>query len=155
MLCVRCLRGSAVGALSRGVSASARPATSIGAGNATKRSLTIPTLFRPRLSYPRASPSISTAVSAGPAGTASEATSSSSITNAASAATGIFSAGIPKPSTHPAMAGTQLRTVVRNTFRPSHRVRKRRHGFLARRRSRTGRQTLTRRRAKGRGDLSH
>ncbi|KAI9660870.1 MAG: hypothetical protein M1829_006435 [Trizodia sp. TS-e1964] len=61
----------------------------------------------------------------------------------------------PKISSHPALQGTQVRTAKRNTFRPSHFVRKRRHGFLARKRSRTGRAILTRRRLKGRTTLSH
>ncbi|KAL2007049.1 hypothetical protein VTN00DRAFT_8487 [Thermoascus crustaceus] len=42
----------------------------------------------------------------------------------------------------------------RNTYNPSRRVQKRRHGFLARLRSRGGRKILMRRRAKGRKWLS-
>ncbi|KAF4629902.1 hypothetical protein G7Y89_g8247 [Cudoniella acicularis] len=37
-----------------------------------------------------------------------------------------------KMSTHPAMEAMQVRCAPRNTFNPSHFVRKRRHGFLAR-----------------------
>ncbi|TVY50271.1 50S ribosomal protein L34 [Lachnellula cervina] len=58
-------------------------------------------------------------------------------------------------STHPSMAATQIRCAGRNTFSPSHFVRKRRHGFLARLKSRTGRMILKRRRAKKRSSLSH
>ncbi|CZT18351.1 related to ribosomal protein L34, mitochondrial [Ramularia collo-cygni] len=49
----------------------------------------------------------------------------------------------------------QLRGAKRDTFNPSHVVRKRRHGFLSRLRTRTGRMILKRRRAKGRNTLSH
>lgn len=42
----------------------------------------------------------------------------------------------------------------RDTYNPSRRVQKRRHGFLARLRSRGGRKVLLRRRAKGRKFLS-
>ncbi|KAF8608847.1 hypothetical protein BDV93DRAFT_210547 [Ceratobasidium sp. AG-I] len=40
-------------------------------------------------------------------------------------------------------------------YQPSQRVRKRRHGFLARLRSRSGRKVLARRRFKGRRSLTH
>ncbi|KAH6673186.1 60S ribosomal protein-like protein L34 [Halenospora varia] len=60
-----------------------------------------------------------------------------------------------KMSMHPAMASMQVRCAPRNTFNPSHFVRKRRHGFLSRLRSRTGRMTLQRRKAKRRSTLSH
>jgi large subunit ribosomal protein L34 len=43
----------------------------------------------------------------------------------------------------------------RATLDPSHRVRKRRHGFLARNRSKTGRRILMRRRLKHRKSLTH
>ncbi|KAF8920000.1 ribosomal protein L34-domain-containing protein, partial [Mucidula mucida] len=50
----------------------------------------------------------------------------------------------------------QLRFVKYGTeYQPSQRKRKRRHGFLARLRSRTGRKILLRRQAKGRKYLSH
>lgn len=62
---------------------------------------------------------------------------------------------LPKISSHPSLASIQVRCGPRATYDPSHRVRKRRHGFLARLRSRTGRMMLKRRKQKGRGTLSH
>lgn len=62
---------------------------------------------------------------------------------------------LPKISLHPALANIQVRNGPRDTFNPSHRVRKRRHGFLSRLRSRTGRMTLKRRKLKRRSTLSH
>lgn len=62
---------------------------------------------------------------------------------------------LPKISAHPSLVSLQVRYGPRNTFNPSHRVRKRRHGFLSRLRTRTGRMTLKRRRMKGRSTLSH
>jgi len=50
---------------------------------------------------------------------------------------------------------TQVRGAKRNTYDPSNVVRKRRHGFLARLRSRTGRKILKRRMLKGRSTLSY
>lgn len=62
---------------------------------------------------------------------------------------------LPRISTHPSLANVQIRCGPRNTFNPSHKVRKRRHGFLARLRTRKGRAILKRRKAKGRSTLSH
>lgn len=62
---------------------------------------------------------------------------------------------LPKISSHPALGAIQIRCGPRNTFNPSHFVRKRRHGFLSRIRTRTGRNTLARRRVKKRSTLSH
>jgi len=58
-------------------------------------------------------------------------------------------------SASPALQSLQVRNGPRDTFDPSHRVRKRRAGFLARNGSRTGRAILKRRRLKGRKTLSH
>ena len=62
---------------------------------------------------------------------------------------------LPKISTHPALSTTQVRCGPRNTFSPSHFVRKRRHGFLSRVKTRKGRATLQRRKSKKRSTLSH
>lgn len=62
---------------------------------------------------------------------------------------------LPKISSHPALGAIQVRCGPRNTFSPSHFVRKRRHGFLSRIRTRKGRATLQRRKAKKRSTLSH
>ncbi|KAI5838593.1 60S ribosomal protein-like protein L34 [Morchella snyderi] len=61
----------------------------------------------------------------------------------------------PRISSHPALRALQVRNGPRNTFDPSHRVRKRRVGFLARKRTRGGRAVLKRRQLKGRRSLSH
>ncbi|KAJ9668876.1 hypothetical protein H2201_001122 [Coniosporium apollinis] len=62
---------------------------------------------------------------------------------------------LPRISAHPGLASQQVRCGPRDTYNPSHLVRKRRHGFLARIRTRTGRNILKRRRAKGRKSLTH
>lgn len=62
---------------------------------------------------------------------------------------------LPKVSTHPALQGIQVRNGPRDTFKPTNLVRKRRHGFLSRLKTRKGRATLKRRKAKGRNTLSH
>jgi large subunit ribosomal protein L34 len=55
----------------------------------------------------------------------------------------------------PALSLLQVRGAKRDTYDPSHRVRKRRHGFLSRLRSKNGRNTLKRRKLRGRNTLSH
>lgn len=62
---------------------------------------------------------------------------------------------LPRISNHPSLASVQVRNGPRDTYNPSHRVRKRRHGFLARVRTRKGTAILKRRRLKGRATLSH
>ncbi|EGP85754.1 uncharacterized protein MYCGRDRAFT_45465 [Zymoseptoria tritici IPO323] len=62
---------------------------------------------------------------------------------------------IVQPTSQTGLSILQVRGAKRDTFNPSHVVRKRRHGFLSRLRTRTGRMTLKRRRAKGRSTLSH
>jgi large subunit ribosomal protein L34 len=56
-----------------------------------------------------------------------------------------------KISSSAAFAGTQIRCGPRDTYNPSHIVRKRRHGFLTRLRT----KMLMRRLVKGRTNLSH
>mgnify|MGYP004554747275 CR=1 FL=1 len=60
-----------------------------------------------------------------------------------------------KISASPAFAGVQIRCGPRDTYNPSHIVRKRRHGFLSRLRSKKGRKLLMRRLTRGRTNLSH
>lgn len=60
-----------------------------------------------------------------------------------------------KISASPAFAGVQIRCGPRDTYNPSHIVRKRRHGFLSRLRTKKGRKLLMRRLVKGRTNLSH
>jgi large subunit ribosomal protein L34 len=62
---------------------------------------------------------------------------------------------LPKITAHPALSSIQVRCGPRDTYNMTHLVRKRRFGFLARKRSRTGRKILKRRMAKGRYNLSH
>lgn len=67
----------------------------------------------------------------------------------------LFASGIPqlRPAV-PALGGIRF-TTYGSEYQPSQRKRKRKHGFLARLRSRTGRKILIRRRAKGKVALSH
>lgn len=60
-----------------------------------------------------------------------------------------------KISSHPALGSIQIRCGPRDTYNPSHFVRKRRHGFLSRIRTKKGRKLLMRRVKKGRWNLSH
>ncbi|KAF2832267.1 hypothetical protein CC86DRAFT_313181 [Ophiobolus disseminans] len=60
-----------------------------------------------------------------------------------------------KISAHPGLGSMQIRCGPRDTYNPSHTVRKRRHGFLSRIRTKKGRKTLMRRLTKGRWNLSH
>ncbi|KAF2134259.1 hypothetical protein P153DRAFT_363238 [Dothidotthia symphoricarpi CBS 119687] len=60
-----------------------------------------------------------------------------------------------KISAHPGLGSMQIRCGPRDTYNPSHIVRKRRHGFLTRLRTKKGRKLLMRRLNKGRWNLSH
>lgn len=60
-----------------------------------------------------------------------------------------------KISAHPALGSLQIRCGPRDTYNPSHLVRKRRHGFLSRIRTKKGRKLIMRRLKKGRWNLSH
>ncbi|KAF2854751.1 hypothetical protein T440DRAFT_542306 [Plenodomus tracheiphilus IPT5] len=60
-----------------------------------------------------------------------------------------------KISAHPGLGSTQIRCGPRDTYNPSHIVRKRRHGFLSRIRTKKGRKTIMRRLKKGRWNISH
>lgn len=69
----------------------------------------------------------------------------------------LISTGMPslRPrATVPTLGGVRF-TTYGSEYQPSQRKRKRKHGFLARLRSRTGRKILIRRRAKGKVFLSH
>ncbi|KAK2753581.1 hypothetical protein FQN54_007358 [Arachnomyces sp. PD_36] len=59
-----------------------------------------------------------------------------------------------QPTTTRSFSATTFLGAKRDTYNPSRRVQKRRHGFLARLKSRGGRKILMRRRAKGRKFLS-
>lgn len=80
-------------------------------------------------------------------------------TVAPSTATHAITADIPTASfqlpSQPGLSLLQVRGAKRDTYDPSHRVRKRRHGFLSRLRSKNGRNTLKRRKLRGRNTLSH
>ncbi|KAF1993068.1 hypothetical protein P154DRAFT_557904 [Amniculicola lignicola CBS 123094] len=62
---------------------------------------------------------------------------------------------LPKPSMHPGMMSMQIRCGPRDTYNPSHLVRKRRHGFLSRLKTKNGRKMIMRRLKKKRWSLSH
>lgn len=74
---------------------------------------------------------------------------------ATSTVTGVADALAPRISASPVLRALQVRNGPRDTFNPSHRIRKRRSGFLSRSKTRTGRSTLKRRQLKGRKTLSH
>ncbi|KAJ5569843.1 uncharacterized protein N7459_009273 [Penicillium hispanicum] len=61
---------------------------------------------------------------------------------------------LQQPQQSRSFSATAALGVKRTTFRPSRRVQKRRHGFLSRNRAIKGRQTLIRRRMKGRKAMS-
>ncbi len=161
MLCTSCLRGLAKTAIrphtaqpiKLTLSAAPRrypPHIPSPSPVSSKPNLTIPTPHRTLLTRPPLRPSI------GPLSPFSTPTPTTIPTNLTATTTSTTHPDLlPKISTHPSLAGIQVRNGPRNTYDPSHFVRKRRHGFLARKRSRTGRAILLRRRAKRRGVLSH
>ncbi|KAH7132013.1 ribosomal protein L34-domain-containing protein [Dendryphion nanum] len=122
----------------------ARPTTS-----AVVRSIFTPTT--PRLNIPSTSRSISLLSMRRPALPTSALLSINPNTTPSPEALDLA----PKISSHPGLAATQIRCGPRNTFRPSHFKRKRRHGFLSRLMTKNGRKTLMRRIKKGRWNLSH
>ncbi|OBT80590.1 hypothetical protein VF21_00386 [Pseudogymnoascus sp. 05NY08] len=136
---------------SRGVTAALKPVMQAKAVKSVapqaSRTFSILTPLRPSL-HPRALTRAPTSVSSASAAIDSTTTTSSS------ASSEILDL-LPKISTHPSLAGIQVRCGPRNTFSPSHFVRKRRHGFLSRVRTRKGRATLQRRKSKNRSTLSH
>ncbi|PMD53780.1 uncharacterized protein K444DRAFT_646673 [Hyaloscypha bicolor E] len=139
MLCLRCSRGlSAIPGPSI-VSRSARNPVLKTSGKRTFTSLrgpSRPTIFPSSASF-RASLAVPTTTTSSPVGVEA------------------MLDLLQKISSHPALGATQVRCGPRDTFSPSHFVRKRRHGFLSRIRTRKGRNTLARRRAKKRSTLSH
>ncbi|KAH9878640.1 hypothetical protein IAQ61_001912 [Plenodomus lingam] len=60
-----------------------------------------------------------------------------------------------KISAHPGLGSIQIRCGPRDTYNPSHVVRKRRHGFLSRIRTKKGRKMIMRRLKKGRWNICH
>ncbi|CAG8979512.1 hypothetical protein HYALB_00004964 [Hymenoscyphus albidus] len=146
MLCLRCSRGlSAFSGLSRATRIPQSLTTKGAAAGASKRTFTNLTPRRPTI-FPSTQRSFAPPTQSLPA-TATTTSHTGEILDVAI---------LPyKMSGHEAMRGMQVRCAPRNTFNPSHFVRKRRHGFLARLRSRTGRMILKRRRVKKRSTLSH
>ena len=59
-----------------------------------------------------------------------------------------------RAATAPSVSGVRF-TTYGSEYQPSQRKRKRKHGFLARLRTRTGRRLMARRRAKGKVHVSH
>ncbi|KAI9834836.1 MAG: hypothetical protein M1819_002744 [Sarea resinae] len=147
MLCLRCLRGG---------SQSVRPGI---LAAAEKQALTGPrTIYRTFSAFPTHRPSILPSSPLALARLSPPTTPGTLLPSAFPSTTTSATTTLdllPKPTSHPGLAAQQIRCGPRNTLDPSHRVRKRRHGFLARRKSRTGMAILRRRRAKGRSTLSH
>ncbi|EKD14148.1 mitochondrial 54S ribosomal protein bL34m [Drepanopeziza brunnea f. sp. 'multigermtubi'] len=148
MLCLRCPRGLATVLKPASISQSTQN-SAIQAP--LKRTLTSfhgpsrPSLLPPSIAF-RPSPSALLSTPLAPASSSSTSTSPSGCA--------ILDL-LPKISAHPALGSIQIRCGPRDTFDPSHFVRKRRHGFLSRVKTRKGRALLKRRKAKGRTTLSH
>ncbi|TKX25202.1 putative ribosomal protein L34 [Elsinoe australis] len=138
MLCLRCsrlARPSPLSTLSALRSALPKPTPSPISRPSQSRSLTLLTATRPRLASSQLEISTSPVLSAL---TTQSQTTSSTLP--------------PQNGPGPLLL---VRGAKRDTYDPSHRVRKRRHGFLARLRSRTGKKMINRRRTKGRVSISH
>ena len=120
-------------------------------------SISLPTLPQPdNLQYPSRAFTILSSHRPRTLSQSLSASASSSFPTPPSSSTALTTLDLlPKISLHPVLANIQVRNGPRDTFNPSHRVRKRRHGFLSRLRTRTGRMTLKRRRLKRRSTLSH
>ncbi|KAI9046529.1 hypothetical protein LZ554_009276 [Drepanopeziza brunnea f. sp. 'monogermtubi'] len=147
MLCLRCPRGLATVLKPASISQSTQNPAIQAPLKRTITSFHGPS--RPSLRLPpsiafRPSPSALLSTPLPPASSSSTSTSGFAILDL-----------LPKISAHPALGGIQIRCGPRDTFDPSHFVRKRRHGFLSRAKTRKGRALLKRRRAKGRTTLSH
>ncbi|GAA5988381.1 hypothetical protein JCM10908_003539 [Rhodotorula pacifica] len=112
-------------------------------------------LFRPAASRSLLS-SMRPTLSSFTASTTSSSSSSSPSPSAASASPILALLAASPSSLSSAFAPIQKRFAVYGSeYQPSQRVRKRRHGFLARKKSKGGRKILMRRFAKGRKYLSH
>lgn len=137
MLCLRCSRGIAA------ATRSSNPWQGVQKSLVQQSTMRTFTSFR-GLSRPCLLPESAT-LRPSPGSTTSLATASSS---------GILSL-LPNLSTARSFSSTPALGAPRDTFDPSHFVRKRRHGFLSRIRTRKGRALLKRRKAKRRSTLSH
>ncbi|KAM3414908.1 hypothetical protein BST61_g10050 [Cercospora zeina] len=76
-------------------------------------------------------------------------------TRASLRASSVESTTFTQPPSLTGLSISQVRGAKRNTYNPSHVVRKRRHGYLSRVKTRTGMMIIKRRRAKKRTTLSH
>ncbi|KAJ5105493.1 hypothetical protein NUU61_002840 [Penicillium alfredii] len=80
--------------------------------------------------------------------------SSSSSSSVSSWGTSLLSSQQQQPQQTRAFSASAALAGRRVTFRPSRRVQKRRHGYLARAKARTGRKIISRRRSNGRKEMS-
>ncbi|KAB2578495.1 50S ribosomal protein L34 [Lasiodiplodia hormozganensis] len=135
MQCIRCLRAIARPAVAAPLTTASRPTL---AATQQLRSISVLSPRRPQLPWTCGAIATVPPTHASPVAAAAEAPDV-----------------LPKVSSHPALQGIQVRNGPRDTYKPTNLVRKRRHGFLSRIRTRKGRAILKRRKAKGRGTLSH
>ncbi|CAK1368147.1 hypothetical protein CB0940_11167 [Cercospora beticola] len=70
-------------------------------------------------------------------------------------ASSVESTTFAQPTSLTGLSISQVRGAKRDTYNPSHVVRKRRHGYLSRAKTRTGMMIIKRRRAKKRSTMSH